>query len=111
MAAGARIIGISFDTSADNKVFAGAQEFGFPLLSDVDHSVGQAYGVERGPDEQYPDYPKRMTFLIDRDGIVAKVYEVTDVGAHTGEVLDDIVARRVAARAGRSGSGRGVAPI
>jgi peroxiredoxin len=60
------------------------------LLCDVDRAVGRAYGVERAPDEQYPDFPKRITFLIAPDGTVAKVYEVTDVGAHPDEVLADI---------------------
>lgn len=60
------------------------------MLSDVDHAVGRQYGAEKGPDEQWPDFPKRVTFLIDPDGKVAKVYEVTDVAAHPDEVLADI---------------------
>ena len=80
---------------ADNKAFADEQRFGFSLLCDVDRAVGRQYGVERGADEDYPDYPKRMTFLIDGDGNIAKVYEVTDAGAHPSEVLQDL--RAVAA--------------
>jgi len=52
--------------------------------------VGRTYGVERAADEQYPDYAKRITFLIDPNGVIAKVYEVTDVGTHPDEVLADI---------------------
>ena len=63
------------------------------MLCDVDRSVGRAYGAEKGPDEQYPDFPKRVTYLIDPDGVVAQVYEVKDVGAHPDEVLADIRAR------------------
>ena len=59
-------------------------------MSDVDHAVGRQYGAEKGPDEQWPDFPKRVTFLIDPEGKVAKVYEVTDVAAHPDEVLADI---------------------
>jgi peroxiredoxin len=59
-------------------------------LSDVDHLVGRAYGVERGADEANPHYPKRVTFLIDPDGIVVRVYEVSDAGAHPEVVLDDL---------------------
>jgi peroxiredoxin Q/BCP len=61
-------------------------------LSDVDQHVGLAYGVQRGPDEQNPGYPKRMTFLIDPDGKIARVYEVSDAGAHPQVVLEDIQA-------------------
>ena len=46
--------------------------------------------MEKGPEEPYPDFPKRITFLIDPEGTVAKVYEVTDPAAHPGEVVDDI---------------------
>ena len=60
------------------------------MLADVDRVVGQQYGVERGPDESNPAYPKRITFLIDPNGTVAKVYEVTDAGGHPEIVLDDL---------------------
>ena len=60
------------------------------MLSDVDQLVGRAYSVERGPDEQNPAYPKRMTFLINPDGVIAKIYEVSDAGAHPQVVLDDL---------------------
>ena len=84
------MIGASFDTPEENKAFAEAQSFGYRLLSDVDHSTGRTYSVERGPEEPYPDYPKRMTFLIAPDGTVAKVYEVKDPGAHPDTVLEDV---------------------
>jgi peroxiredoxin Q/BCP len=84
------ILGASFDTPAENKAFAEAQEFPYRLLSDSDSSVGTAYGVKKGPDEQYPEYASRKSFLIDPDGMVRKVYEVTDVAAHPQQVLDDL---------------------
>jgi len=59
----------------------------------VDRAVGRLYGAERGADEQYPDFPKRITYLIDPEGVVANVYEVTDVAAHPDEVLADIRSR------------------
>jgi peroxiredoxin Q/BCP len=89
--AGTRILGASFDTPADNHTFADAQSFGFPLLCDVDRSVGSMYGVVRDPSEKSPDYPRRMTFLIDPSGRVAKIYEVRDTEAHAGEVLTDVL--------------------
>jgi peroxiredoxin len=60
------------------------------LLSDVDRLVGRAYGVERGPDEPNPLYPKRITFIIDPEGVIAQVYEVSDAGAHPAVVLEDL---------------------
>ena len=63
-------------------------------MSDIDRGVGRAYGAARGPDEQYPDFPKRMTFLINPEGHIAKIYEVSDAGAHPEVVLEDL--RRIA---------------
>ena len=59
-------------------------------MSDVDRSVGRDYGVERGADEANPLYPKRVTFLIDPQGIIAQIYEVTDAGAHPEALLEGL---------------------
>lgn len=60
--------------------------------------MGAAYGALRGPDEAYPDLPKRISYLIGPDAKVVHRYEVSDVAAHADEVLADL-------RAARSGSG------
>ena len=73
-------------------MFADENDFPYSLLCDVDRAVGRAYGIERPADDPYPDYPRRVTFLIDPEGTVAKVYEVTDAGAHPEEVLADLQA-------------------
>jgi peroxiredoxin Q/BCP len=85
------VLGASFDTVEENRAFAEAQAFEYPLLSDVTREVGEAYGVKKGPDEQWADFPRRHTILIDPDGVVRKIYEVTDVAGHPAEVLADIV--------------------
>lgn len=89
-AAGADIVGASFDTPADNARFAAEQGFGFPLLSDPDRTLGEAYGVGRPAGDPFADFPRRVTFLVRPDGTVAKVYEVSDTAAHPQEVLDDL---------------------
>ena len=86
------IVGASFDTPEANKQFADAEGFPYRLLSDHDRSVGRAYGVAKGPDEQYADFPRRRSFLIDPDGVVRKIYDVTDTAAHPQQVLDDLIA-------------------
>jgi peroxiredoxin Q/BCP len=91
------IVGASFDTVEENRAFATDQEFGFPLLSDVDRSVGAAYGVARPPTDKFAPFPRRMSYLIDPDGIVRMIYDVTDVAAHADEVLVDLRAFRRAA--------------
>ena len=86
------MLGISFDTPEENKAFAEAESFPFRLLSDVDRKVGEAYGAVRAPDEQYANFAKRLTFLIDPAGVVRRTYAVSDVAAHPEQVLADIVA-------------------
>ncbi len=88
------ILGASFDTVDENRAFADDQEFPYLLLSDTDHVAGRASGVERDPDDKYAGYPRRLSFLIDPDGAVRTVYDVTDVAAHADEVLADL--RRLA---------------
>jgi peroxiredoxin len=72
------------------RAFAEAQQFPYRLLSDVSRTVGAAYGVKKGPDEQWADFPRRHTILIDPDGIVRRIYAVTDVAANPADVLADI---------------------
>ena len=84
------MLGASFDTVEDNRTFADAQGFGFRLLCDVDRSVGAAYDVLRPADDAYPDFPKRISYLIDPDGVIRRSYEVTDVDGHADEVLADL---------------------
>src|SRR3954466_396151 len=47
-AVGAQRVGISRDTVDKQKQFADKHSFGYPLLSDVDRTVADAYGVKRG---------------------------------------------------------------
>ncbi len=84
------MFGASFDTPAENKAFRDAQGFTYPLLSDVDRTVGTAYEVVRSSDHKYADYPERFSYLIDPTGSIAKTYDVTDVGGHAAEVLADL---------------------
>jgi peroxiredoxin Q/BCP len=83
-------MGISFDTVEDNLAFATNNGFEFQLLSDQDRSVGAAYGTLRPADDSNPEYPQRVTFLIDPSGVIRRVYEVTDREAHASEALHDL---------------------
>ena len=83
-------MGVSFDPPERNLGFSEKYGFPFPLLSDVDRSVGARYETLKAPEEPSPENAKRRTYLIDPDGIVAKAYRVTDIPAHPLQVLDDI---------------------
>lgn len=91
------VIGASFDTTAENLAFAEAQQFDYPLLSDVDHTVGTAYEVVRDPDERYAEYPRRIAYLIDPEGVVRRAYDVSDVAGFAHDVVRDLDAFRTGA--------------
>jgi len=86
------VLGISFDNPTDNKAFRDKFDFGFSLLSDEDRSVGETYDAVRAPDEQFADFPKRISYLINPEGVIAKTYEVADPAAHAEVVLADLTA-------------------
>lgn len=50
------------------------------------------YGALRQPDESFASFPKRISYLIDPDGIVIKGYEVDDPGGHGAVVSADLEA-------------------
>jgi peroxiredoxin Q/BCP len=84
------VLGASFDTPEDNRIFAEAEHFGFRLLSDVDKSVGARYQVTRPAGDERAGYAQRIAYLIDPEGIIRKAYEVTDPGGFAQQVLDDL---------------------
>jgi len=86
------VFGVSNDTPADNKAFRDKNDFPFALLSDTDRSVGTAYETTRDPGEKFADFPKRISYLINPDGVITHHYEVTDPGGHAGVVLADLEA-------------------
>ena len=58
------ILGVSFDTPAENKAFAEKYHFNFPLLCDTDRKIGTAYGANADPQKG----AQRVGVVIDRDG-------------------------------------------
>jgi peroxiredoxin Q/BCP len=93
-ALGCTVIGASFDTQQENKAWSDAQGFGFTLLSDVDHTVGRTYEVEREADDQYAAFPLRVSYLIDPDGIIRRTFAVSGVADHAAAVLDTLTKLR-----------------
>lgn len=86
------ILGVSFDSPEENRAFKQENDFPFSLLSDSDRSVGAAYEVLRDPSDKFVGYPRRISYLIDPDGMIVKSYEVSDPGGHGAAVLADLAA-------------------
>ncbi|MEU6277046.1 peroxiredoxin [Streptomyces populi] len=69
-AAGARLVGVSGDAVDRQQEFADRHTLGYPLLSDVDGTVRERFGVKRG----FTLAPtKRVTFVIGKDRTVLEV--------------------------------------
>jgi peroxiredoxin Q/BCP len=83
------VLGISFDTPAENKAFREKFDFPFRLLSDVDEQVGVAYET-RDPGTEKVNFAKRHAYLIDPEGVIRRAYNVKDVNAFAGVVLSDL---------------------
>ena len=72
----ARRWGISADQVEKQKQFADKHTFDYPLVSDPDRKVAEAYGVKRG----FGPLPvKRATFVIGKDGKI--IHKDTKVNA------------------------------
>jgi peroxiredoxin Q/BCP len=69
-AAGAEVLGISRDSPESHQGFAQKYRLPFRLLSDQGAAVRKAYGVP----STLGLLPGRVTFVIDRDGIVRHVF-------------------------------------
>ena len=82
-----QILGVSFDTSADNKKFKDKFTFPYPLLCDTGRTLGMAYGA---CDDAKASHPKRITVVVGKDGKVMKVYDKVDARAHPEQVLADL---------------------
>ncbi|MEM1950489.1 MAG: peroxiredoxin [Candidatus Nitrosocaldus sp.] len=83
-ALGAEVIGISSDDLESHKRFAAKYGLNFPLVSDADNSISKMYGVfneEKGR-------ARRVTFIIDGDGVVRHIMKRVDVKSHADDVID-----------------------
>ena len=88
--AGAEVLGVSADSTESHARFARNHRLPMTLLSDPGGAVAAAYGVARGP---LGLLPGRVTFVIDRDGVVRHVFESRlRATAHVREALSALVA-------------------
>ena len=86
----AQVIGISRDSVASHDKFKQKYKLPFPLASDADGKVCEAYGVWVEKSMYGRKYMgiKRATFLIDAKGVVRGVWRKVKVPGHAEEVLE-----------------------
>jgi len=83
--AGAQVLGVSVDPFPSQGAFAKELEVRFPLLSDwPSYKTAKDYEVWR----ESPPLPARVTYVIDKEGIIRGVIESeTDMELHSREAL------------------------
>lgn len=86
----AEILGVSKDSIASHEKFRAKHSLPFPLLSDADGAVCEAYGAWKEKSMYGKKYMgiERSTFLIDENGTVVKVWRKVKVSGHIKEILD-----------------------
>jgi peroxiredoxin Q/BCP len=86
---GAAILGVSLDDVDSHRKFADKYKLPFPLLADTDAKVSDGYGVykEKNLYGKKSMGIERTTFVIDRDGQIARVFPRVKVDQHGDEVL------------------------
>ena len=90
--AGARVLGLSPDTVTSHDKFRRKYELPFTLLADPENTVCEQYGVwqEKNMYGKKSMGVVRSTFVIDRQGIVRKVFPRVKVDGHSDAVLNAI---------------------
>jgi peroxiredoxin Q/BCP len=86
------VLGVSADSVASHQKFADKYGLPYPLLADTDTTVSQLYGVWKEKNYAGKTYMgiNRETFLIEKDGIVRKVWPKVNAVEHAQEVLEAI---------------------
>lgn len=86
-AGGAVVYGISTDDIESHRRFRDEHGLPFDLLSDPEETAARAYGVP-----VRAGFASRMSFLIDANGNLARVFPDVDPGVHADEVVAAIQA-------------------
>jgi peroxiredoxin Q/BCP len=81
------VLGASFDDAAANRAFAEAQGYTFPLLCDTSRALALAYRAGESPRDAWP---RRVTYVIGRDGRVEQAIETRDPKGQAEALLPSV---------------------
>jgi len=89
VAAGAEVVGVSSDSPASHARFAAKHRLPFPIISDGDRALRRLFGVP----STLGFLPGRVTYVIDREGIVRLVFNAMLASAdHVKKALEAVTA-------------------
>lgn len=81
--ANVEVLGVSVDSVESHQEFRRKQNLNFTLLSDTDKNVSKEYGVLNAL-----RFTRRVTFIIDREGIIRKIYPDVNPAEHARATLE-----------------------
>lgn len=97
--AGAQVWGISPDGADSHRRFREKFSLSFPLLSDEDHAVAEAYGawaLKKNYGREYLGIV-RSSFLVDPRGRIARVWPRVKADGHAAQVLEALTEAKAGA--------------
>jgi thioredoxin-dependent peroxiredoxin len=80
-----RVYGVSLDSPESHREFRAKYNLNFPLLTDEGGRASKALGVLR----ENRRSANRVTFLLDPDGRISRVYPEVSPETHADEILQD----------------------
>jgi thioredoxin-dependent peroxiredoxin len=80
-----QVFGVSLDSPESHRRFREKYNLNFPLLTDEGGRAADALGVLRDNGKS----ANRVTFLLDPDGRIARVYPEVSPETHADEILED----------------------
>jgi thioredoxin-dependent peroxiredoxin len=86
--AGLVVLGCSIDSAENHKSFIEKYNLPFPLLLDPDKKIAKEYGAANGI--PILGFDRRITYVIDENGKILKVYPNVDPSTHATQILGDI---------------------
>jgi peroxiredoxin Q/BCP len=92
--AGAEVVGVSRDSLKSHESFKAKMKFPFELLSDADEKLCAQFGVIRMKNMYGKKVRgiERSTFVLDKDGVIAREWRGVKVPGHAEEVLNFVKA-------------------
>jgi len=80
-----RVYGVSLDSPESHREFRAKYNLNFPLLTDEGGRASEALGVLR----ENRKSANRVTFLLDPEGKISKIYPEVSPETHADEILSD----------------------
>ena len=80
---GTVVLGVSVDNADSHKAFKEKEKLNFILLADTAKTVSKQYSGFNAKGES-----KRVTFIIDKNGVIKKIFQKVDVNENHKEIME-----------------------